>query len=229
MISRRWRPLPGADDRLGRALSINRRGRNGKRVRMGHSRLCRVTQGHWCFGVAYRSDARDRLRRYFHRMFTDRSPIKPTASTFRRWLQRSIRASPRLIIETIGPRMRDHPQALRDLEGHADDPAFQRAFADQRLAGKQDFSPGFDPGPHRVSVYPTRCSTCRFKRIHEYKRQLFSTCSSRGRSTTHQGRSRWPAGCPRVKNLRGQGGGEVSACDAASSASRMFWVPGDQQ
>ena len=163
--------LPGADDRLRRALSIIDE-ENGKRVRMGHLAFVgsRKVNG---VSALHTDLMRETVFADLHRMFPERITNKTNGVTFRRWLQQINPRLTRLIIETIGPRMRDQPQALRDLERHADDPAFQRAFADQRFAAKQDLARVIRARTG-VTVDPTAMFDVQIKRIHEYKRQLLN-------------------------------------------------------
>ncbi|MCC5978286.1 MAG: glycogen/starch/alpha-glucan phosphorylase [Salinarimonas sp.] len=163
--------LPDADGTLSRALSIIDE-ENGKRVRMGHLAFIGA---HKINGVsALHTDLmRETVFADLHRMFPERITNKTNGVTFRRWLQQINPRLTSLLVETIGPRVLDHPQALRELERHADDPTFRRAFAEQRLAAKRDLARliGERTG---IVVDPMAMFDVQIKRIHEYKRQLLN-------------------------------------------------------
>ena len=163
--------MPGADDALRRALSIIDE-ENGKRVRMGHLAFIgtRKVNG---VSALHTELMRETVFADLHRMFPDRITNKTNGVTFRRWLQQINPRLTRLIVDTVGPRVLDQPQALRDLEVHAGDPAFQRAFAGQRLAAKRDLARVIRERTG-ITVDPTAMFDVQIKRIHEYKRQLLN-------------------------------------------------------
>jgi starch phosphorylase len=163
--------LPGADDALRRALSIIDE-ENGKRVRMGHLAFigARKVNG---VSALHTDLMRETVFADLHRMFPDRITNKTNGVTFRRWLQQINPRLTGLIVDTVGPRVLDQPQVLRDLEARADDPAFQRDFAGQRLAAKRDLARVIRERTG-VTVDPTAMFDVQIKRIHEYKRQLLN-------------------------------------------------------
>ncbi len=163
--------LPDGGERLRRDLSIIDEA-NGKHVRMGHLAFigARKVNG---VSALHTQLMRETVFADLHRMFPDRITNKTNGVTFRRWLQQINPRLTQLIIDTIGPRVLDHPEALRDLERHADDRGFQKAFASQRLAAKQDLARVIRERTG-IAVNPAAMFDVQIKRIHEYKRQLLN-------------------------------------------------------
>jgi starch phosphorylase len=143
-----------------------------KRVRMGHLAF---VGSHRVNGVSALHT--DLLRKT---VFRDLDALKPgrivnktNGISFRRWLQRANPGLTRLLVDTIGERMLDDPEAMRALEGKADDPAFQRDFAATRLHNKQELTRRiYDQVGVRIN--PAAMFDVQIKRIHEYKRQLLN-------------------------------------------------------
>jgi starch phosphorylase len=145
---------------------------NGKRARMGHLAFL---GSHKVNGVsALHSDlVRTTLFADLHALYPDRITNKTNGVTFRRWLQQANPGLTRLLVETLGERVLDDPEALRGLERFADDPAFQRRFAAQRRLKKEALA-GLIRERLGVVVDPGALFDTQIKRIHEYKRQLLN-------------------------------------------------------
>jgi starch phosphorylase len=101
---------------------------HGRRVRMGHLAFL---GSHKVNGVsALHTDLmRQTVFADLHGLYPDRITNKTNGITFRRWLYQANPGLTRLLVETLGERVLDDPAALRGLERHADDPAFQARFA----------------------------------------------------------------------------------------------------
>ena len=76
-----------------------------------------------------------------------------------------------LVLDTISDGWITDLDRLRDLEGHADDPAFRAAYAEAKLAAKRrsDWV-----GEHPDELDSSSLFDVRWKRIHEYKQQLLN-------------------------------------------------------
>jgi glycogen phosphorylase len=98
---------------------------------------------------------------------------KTNGISFRRWLYQANPGLTSLLIEVLGTRVCDDPQALRELERHAGNSDFVSRFAQTRLRNKIGLA-------HRVraltgiAVDPSMLFDVHIKRIHEYKRQLLN-------------------------------------------------------
>ncbi len=108
-----------------------------------------------------------------HRMFPDRINNKTNGITPRRWLQQCNPALTDLVMETIGPRFLDDIDALRTLEKHAEDPAFQDAFARVKRRNKDRLA-RLVRDRMGLRLDPNALFDIQVKRIHEYKRQLLN-------------------------------------------------------
>ncbi|MBD0275628.1 MAG: glycogen/starch/alpha-glucan phosphorylase, partial [Acetobacteraceae bacterium] len=145
---------------------------HGRRVRMGHlafvgshavngvSALHTGLLGRTVFGDL---DA----------VYPGRISNKTNGVTFRRWLHRANPGLTRLLVDALGPRVLQDAGALADLARHADDRAFQAAFAAQRRARKEALARSIADRAG-VSVDPDALFDVQVKRIHEYKRQLLN-------------------------------------------------------
>jgi starch phosphorylase len=145
---------------------------NGKRARMGHLAFL---GSHKVNGVsALHSDlVRKTIFADLHALYPDRITNKTNGITFRRWLQQANPGLTRLLVETLGEGVLDEPGALRGLERHADDPAFQGRFAAQRRVKKEALATLIRERLG-VAVDPGALFDTQIKRIHEYKRQLLN-------------------------------------------------------
>ncbi len=143
-----------------------------KRVRMGHLAFI---GSHRINGVSALHT--DLLRKT---VFRDLDAIRPgrivnktNGISFRRWLQRANPELTQLLVGTIGERMLDDPEAMRALDGHADDAIFQRNFATTRLHNKQRLTASI-LDQTGIRSNPAAMFDVQIKRIHEYKRQLLN-------------------------------------------------------
>lgn len=165
------RALPGADDRFVAAVSlIDEHG--GRRVRMGHLAFLAARRVN---GVsALHTDLMKRtVFADLARLAPEKIVNKTNGITFRRWLAQANPGLTELIVETVGPRVRDDATALRDLERHAGDATFQDAFARARRANKVKLAALIEDRTG-VRVDPAALFDAQIKRIHEYKRQLLN-------------------------------------------------------
>ena len=108
-----------------------------------------------------------------HRMYPTRINNKTNGITPRRWLMQCNPGLTELITDAIGPRFLDDIDALRDLEPHAKDPAFQDAFARVKRLNKDRLAQVVR-ARMGVRVDPNALFDIQIKRIHEYKRQLLN-------------------------------------------------------
>jgi starch phosphorylase len=172
-----------------------------KRVRMGHLAFI---GSHKVNGVsALHTDLmRKTVFRDLDAMCPGRIVNKTNGISFRRWLQRANPAVTQLLVDTIGERMLDEPEAMRALEAKADDPAFQKAFAGARLHNKQVLARCIRDQVG-IRINPFAMFDVQIKRIHEYKRQLLNILETVAlyqaiRKEPHAG---W---VPRVKIIAGK-------------------------
>jgi starch phosphorylase len=145
---------------------------HGRRVRMGHLAFL---GSHKVNGVsALHTDLmRQTVFADLHGLYPDRITNKTNGITFRRWLYQANPGLAGLLVETLGERVLDDPAALRGLERHADDPAFQARFAAERRANKEALA-RLVAERIGVTVDPASLFDTQIKRIHEYKRQLLN-------------------------------------------------------
>ncbi len=125
----------GADDALLAAVSLIDE-RHGRRVRMGHLAFL---GSHAVNGVsALHTDLlRRTVFRELDQIHGGRISNKTNGITFRRWLHRANPGLTRLLVDTLGDRVLADAAALTELRAHAEDPAFQAAFAAQRRCRKE--------------------------------------------------------------------------------------------
>jgi starch phosphorylase len=114
---------------------------------------------------------RDTVLRDFAAMWPDRFTNVTNGVTPRRFMKL---ANPRLsdlITETIGAGWLTDLDRLRELEAHADDPAFQQRWRDVKRANKATLAGLLEARTGRV--FPTDpMYDIMIKRLHEYKRQM---------------------------------------------------------
>ena len=171
----------------------------------------RVRMGHLAFVGSNRINGVSALHTDLMRktVFRDLDALRPgrivnktNGISFRRWLQRANPGLTKLLVDTIGERMLDDPEAMRALEGKADDPAFQRAFAETRLHNKENLARCIRDQVG-IRINPAAMFDVQIKRIHEYKRQLLNILETVAlyqaiRKQPHAG---W---VPRVKIIAGK-------------------------
>jgi starch phosphorylase len=98
---------------------------------------------------------------------------KTNGISFRRWLHRANPELTALLVDSIGERVLDDPDALGSLEILANDNAFLEAFAETRRRNKAALAATVyrDVG---VRLDPSALYDVQIKRVHEYKRQLLN-------------------------------------------------------
>jgi starch phosphorylase len=145
---------------------------HGRYVRMGHLAFL---GSHQVNGVsALHTDLMRRtVFRDLHALYPDRIVNKTNGVTFRRWLHQANPRLTKLLVETLGERVLDDPEALAGLAAFAGDPDFQERFAAQRRAAKTALA-GLIAERVGVTVDPAALFDVQIKRIHEYKRQLLN-------------------------------------------------------
>ncbi|HXP97815.1 MAG TPA: glycogen/starch/alpha-glucan phosphorylase [Telmatospirillum sp.] len=113
------------------------------------------------------------LFRDFFELWPHKFNNKTNGVTQRRWLAAANPALARLISETIGDRWIVDLEDLRQLTGHADDPAFRVRWRETKRTNKIRLAELVkrDCG---VSFDPDALFDVQVKRIHEYKRQLLN-------------------------------------------------------
>jgi starch phosphorylase len=102
---------------------------------------------------------------------------KTNGITFRRWLFEANRPLTKLLVETLGPRVLDDPDALRGLEDYADDVNFVARYRNTRAANKLNLANVLRASAG-VRVSPQAMFDVQIKRIHEYKRQTLNILST---------------------------------------------------
>jgi starch phosphorylase len=102
---------------------------------------------------------------------------KTNGITFRRWLYESNRPLTELLISTLGDRVLEDPNCLRELEHKADDQRFVERYKHARLMNKCGLAVSLH-GSVGVRVDPHALFDVHIKRIHEYKRQLLNILST---------------------------------------------------
>ena len=161
----------GADDALLATVSMVDE-HHGRRVRMGHLAFIGA---HHVNGVSALHT--DLMRRTvfadLDRVCPGRIVNKTNGITFRRWLLRANPGLTRLLVDTLGTRVLDEPDALEALVAHADDAAFQDSFRGQRRTAKQVLS-NVLATQLNIAADPDALFDVQIKRIHEYKRQLLN-------------------------------------------------------
>ena len=195
-VRERW----GGDDAALAAASLIDEG-HGRRVRMGHLAF---VGSHAVNGVSalHTGLLRRTVFGDLDAIYPGRISNKTNGVTFRRWLHRANPGLTRLLVDALSERVLRDADSLSDLAAHADDGAFQAAFAAQRHAHKEALA--------RVvaeraggAVDPDALFDVQVKRIHEYKRQLLNVLHA---AAMHQEMRDDPQRdwVPRVKILAGK-------------------------
>ncbi|HWO10577.1 MAG TPA: glycogen/starch/alpha-glucan phosphorylase, partial [Polyangiaceae bacterium] len=107
----------------------------------------------------------------FHELWPEAFTNVTNGVSQRRWLLQANPALAELITRRLGSAWLTSLEALRELEGCADDPEFQREFAQVKRANKRRLS-AFIESTLRVSVDVESVFDVHIKRFHAYKRQL---------------------------------------------------------
>jgi starch phosphorylase len=143
-----------------------------KRVRMGHLAFL---GSHKVNGVSalHTELMRRTVFRELDAAYPGRIVNKTNGITFRRWLHQANPGLTGLLMDAIGERVLDDPEALRGLEGLAGDAGFVDRAAKVRRANKERLARLIR---HELGVKcdPSALFDVHVKRIHEYKRQLLN-------------------------------------------------------
>ena len=144
----------------------------GRRVRMGHLAFLGA---HRVNGVsALHTDLmRETVFRDLHAVHPQKIVNKTNGISFRRWLFEANPPLLALLVDAVGPHVRDDPDALRAVAPLAADPEFREAFARQRRTAK-DALAALVAERTGVDIDPAAVFDVHVKRIHEYKRQLLN-------------------------------------------------------
>ncbi|MGH7067604.1 MAG: glycogen/starch/alpha-glucan phosphorylase [Acetobacteraceae bacterium] len=145
---------------------------DGRRVRMGHLAFL---GSHKVNGVSalHTGLMRQTVFRDLNALYPLRIVNKTNGISFRRWLFEANPALTRLIVEGLGERVLDDPEALRGLEPLAADAVFRERYAGIRRANKAALALVIAERTS-VTVDPDALFDVQIKRIHEYKRQLLN-------------------------------------------------------
>jgi glycogen phosphorylase len=108
-----------------------------------------------------------------HKLYPDRINNKTNGITPRRWLMQCNPALTKLVTDRIGPDFLDDIDKLKLLLPHAEDPGFQKQFAEVKLGNKQRLARLIKDRVN-ITVSPDALFDVQIKRIHEYKRQLLN-------------------------------------------------------
>jgi starch phosphorylase len=155
-----------------RTVSLIEEG-HGRRVRMGNLAFL---GSHSINGVsALHTDLmRSTVFSDLNTLYPERINNKTNGITFRRWLYQANPKLTSMLVDKLGNGVLDDPEGnLKRLEVFADDAAYQRRFADQRLHSKEALARIIQERIG-VTVDPKALFDVQVKRIHEYKRQLLN-------------------------------------------------------
>ncbi len=111
------------------------------------------------------------LLRDFHELFPQRFNNKTNGVTPRRWINQANPGLAALITSRIGPGWVRDLERLRELEPHADDPAFRADWREVKAANRAALARVIEK-TLRLRVDPAALVDAQIKRFHEYKRQL---------------------------------------------------------
>jgi starch phosphorylase len=145
---------------------------HGRHVRMG---TLAFIGSHKINGVsALHSElVKKELFRDLDRFYPDRIINKTNGITFRRWLFEANPGLTQLLVETVGPKVLDDPQALKGFAKFADDRGVQDRFRAIRRQKKVELAQILRDRLE-IRVDPDSLFDVQIKRIHEYKRQLLN-------------------------------------------------------
>jgi starch phosphorylase len=165
------RGRPEANDEMLSAVSLIEEG-HVRRVRMGNLAFL---GSHKVNGVSalHTNLMRKTVFGAFNRLYPDRIVNKTNGITFRRWLFQANPELKDLIVEAIGERFTDYPEALSELGKYASDASFREKFAAVRRIKKVALA-GLVKERIGVTLDPDALFDVQIKRIHEYKRQLLN-------------------------------------------------------
>ncbi|KPM64238.1 maltodextrin phosphorylase [Pseudomonas putida] len=146
---------------------------NGRRVRMGNLAFL---GSHSVNGVSalHSKLMKSTVFSELHKLYPQRINNKTNGITFRRWLYQSNPQLTDMLVEALGPELKDDPEGrLAGLVPFADKPGFRKQFAAQRLHSKRALA-SIIQDRIGVTVNPEALFDVQVKRIHEYKRQLLN-------------------------------------------------------
>ncbi|MFZ5934992.1 glycogen phosphorylase [Pseudomonas putida] len=146
---------------------------NGRRVRMGNLAFL---GSHSVNGVSalHSKLMKSTVFAELHKLYPERINNKTNGITFRRWLYQSNPQLTEMLVEALGPELKDDPEGrLAGLVPFADKASFRKQFAAQRLHSKRALA-SIIQDRIGVTVNPEALFDVQVKRIHEYKRQLLN-------------------------------------------------------
>jgi glycogen phosphorylase len=146
---------------------------NGRRVRMGNLAFL---GSHSVNGVSalHSKLMKSTVFAELHKLYPQRINNKTNGITFRRWLYQSNPQLTEMLVEALGPELKDDPEGrLAGLVPFADKAGFRKQFAAQRLHSKRALA-SIIQDRVGVTVNPEALFDVQVKRIHEYKRQLLN-------------------------------------------------------
>ncbi len=116
---------------------------------------------------------RQTVFRDLHWLHPARIVNKTNGITFRRWLFSANPGLTQLLVDVIGPRVLDDPEALQDLAAAAEDAGVRERLAGVKRANKEALA---RLTAQRVGIQldPDALFDVHIKRFHEYKRQLLN-------------------------------------------------------
>jgi glycogen phosphorylase len=161
----------GFDDDAIRAISLVDEG-GDRRVRMGNLAF---VGAHSTNGVSalHTELMKATVFSDLHRLYPERINSKTNGITPRRWLMQCNPGLYDLARETVGDGFMDDLEALKGMERHAEDAAFQEAFVRVKRRNKERLA-ALVRERLGLRVDPAALFDIQIKRIHEYKRQLLN-------------------------------------------------------
>ena len=159
-----------SDQQIANVSLIDEHG--GRRVRMGQLAF---VGSHSINGVSalHTELMKQTVFADLHRLYPDRINNKTNGITPRRWLMQCNPSLTRLVSDRIGPEFLDDIDKLHQLLPHAEDPSFQKQFAEVKLKNKKVLAKLIKDRLN-ITVSPDAMFDVQIKRIHEYKRQLLN-------------------------------------------------------
>jgi starch phosphorylase len=159
------------DDRLTASVSLIDEG-SGRRVRMGNLAFL---GSHRVNGVSalHTHLMRQTVFADLHGLYPDRIVNKTNGITFRRWLFEANPGLTRLLVDVVGPKIMDDPEAMQALAAHADDSSLHDRLAAIKRTNK-DALARMVQRRLNIAIDPDALFDVQIKRIHEYKRQLLN-------------------------------------------------------
>ncbi|MEN5036532.1 glycogen/starch/alpha-glucan phosphorylase [Pseudomonas sp. TWI929] len=146
---------------------------NGRRVRMGNLAFL---GSHSVNGVSalHSKLMKSTVFAELHKLYPQRINNKTNGITFRRWLYQANPQLTGMLVEALGPELKDDPEGrLAGLVPFAGKADFRKQFAAQRLHSKRALA-SIIQDRIGVTVNPEALFDVQVKRIHEYKRQLLN-------------------------------------------------------